>query len=48
MSFIRNPKDFYSGLLFIAFGVGAIVSAATTRQTGPDVVRYFPRCSAFC
>ena len=25
MAFIRHPKDFYAGLLFIAFGVAAIV-----------------------
>ena len=24
MSFIRHPKDFYSGLMFVAFGIGAI------------------------
>ncbi len=45
MSFIRNPKDFYSGLLFIAFGVGAIVigsnyALGTAARMGPG---YFPR-----
>jgi hypothetical protein len=23
MAFIRHPKDFFAGLIFIAFGVGA-------------------------
>src|SRR2546425_5531377 len=45
MSFIRNPKDFYSGLLFIAFGVAAIVigsnyALGTAARMGPG---YFPR-----
>jgi len=42
---IRHPKDFYSGLIFIAFGVGAIVIAnnyplGTAARMGPG---YFPR-----
>ncbi len=45
MPFIRNPKDFYSGLIFIAFGIGAIVigsnySLGTAARMGPG---YFPR-----
>jgi len=45
MSMIRHPKDFYSGLIFIAFGVGAIVIAnnyplGTAARMGPG---YFPR-----
>ena len=45
MPFIRHPKDFYSGLLFIAFGVAAIVIASnyalgTAARMGPG---YFPR-----
>jgi hypothetical protein len=45
MSFIRHPKDFYSGLLFIAFGVAAIVigsnyALGTAARMGPG---YFPR-----
>jgi hypothetical protein len=42
---IRNPKDFWSGLLFAAFGLAAIVIAAnyplgTAARMGPG---YFPR-----
>jgi hypothetical protein len=42
---IRNPKDFWSGLLFAAFGIAAIVIAAnyplgTAARMGPG---YFPR-----
>ena len=45
MSFIRHPKDFYSGLIFIAFGIGAIVigsnyALGTAARMGPG---YFPR-----
>ena len=45
MSFIRHPKDFYSGLIFIAFGVGAIAigsnyALGTAARMGPG---YFPR-----
>jgi hypothetical protein len=47
VSFIRHPKDFYSGLLFIAFGIAAIViplvhnySLGTAARMGPG---YFPR-----
>src|SRR5258708_19371211 len=45
MSFIRNPKDFYSGLIFIGFGVAAIVigsnyTLGTAARMGPG---YFPR-----
>ena len=42
---IRNPKDFWSGTLFIALGVGAIVigsryALGTAARMGPG---YFPR-----
>ncbi len=45
MSFIRHPKDFYSGLIFIAFGVAAIAigsnyALGTAARMGPG---YFPR-----
>ena len=45
MSFIRNPKDFYAGLLFIAFGASALVIGSnyplgTAARMGPG---YFPR-----
>lgn len=45
MSFIRHPKDFYSGLVFIAFGTAAVVigsnySLGTAARMGPG---YFPR-----
>lgn len=45
MAFVRHPKDFLAGLLFIAFGVGAIVvgsnySLGTAARMGPG---YFPR-----
>src|ERR1700730_17908272 len=45
MGIIRNPKDFYSGLLFIAFGVAAIAigsayTLGTAARMGPG---YFPR-----
>ena len=45
MPFIRNPKDFYSGLIFVAFGVAAIIIASyyalgTAARMGPG---YFPR-----
>ena len=45
MSFVRHPKDFYSGLLFVAFGIGAIVigsnyALGTAARMGPG---YFPR-----
>jgi Tripartite tricarboxylate transporter TctB family len=45
MSFIRNPKDFYSGLIFIAFGIAAIIigsnyALGTAARMGPG---YFPR-----
>jgi hypothetical protein len=45
MPFIRHPKDFYSGLIFIAFGIAAIVIAngyalGTAARMGPG---YFPR-----
>ena len=44
MSFIRNPKDFYAGLLFILVGIGFIWLArdygfGTARRMGPG---YFP------
>ena len=45
MALIRHPKDFVAGLMFAAFGVGAIVVAAgyplgTAARMGPG---YFPR-----
>jgi hypothetical protein len=45
MQFIRHPKDFYSGLIFVAFGIAAIVigsnySLGTAARMGPG---YFPR-----
>ncbi len=45
MSMIRHPKDFYSGLIFIAFGVAAIgigsnYALGTAARMGPG---YFPR-----
>ncbi|MFO1314544.1 MAG: tripartite tricarboxylate transporter TctB family protein [Burkholderiales bacterium] len=45
MAVIRNPKDFWSGVLFIAFGLAAIVIArdyamGTAGRMGPG---YFPR-----
>ncbi|HEY1458890.1 MAG TPA: tripartite tricarboxylate transporter TctB family protein [Casimicrobiaceae bacterium] len=45
MSIIRHPKDFYSGLIFIGFGVAAIVigsnyALGTAARMGPG---YFPR-----
>ena len=45
MAFIRHPKDFYAGVLFIAFGVAAIVigsnyALGTAARMGPG---YFPR-----
>ena len=45
MAFIRHPKDFFAGILFIAFGVAAIVigsnyALGTAARMGPG---YFPR-----
>jgi len=45
MAIIRHPKDFLAGLLFIAFGVAAIVigsnyTLGTAARMGPG---YFPR-----
>ena len=45
MSVIRNPRDFWAGILFAAFGVAAIViardySMGTAGRMGPG---YFPR-----
>jgi hypothetical protein len=45
MTFIRHPKDFWAGLLYIAFGVAAIVialnyPAGTAGRMGPG---WFPR-----
>lgn len=42
---IRNPRDFYAGLLFVAFGVAALIMAqtyplGTAARMGPG---YFPR-----
>jgi hypothetical protein len=45
MTFIRNPKDFWAGILYIAFGTFAIVVAlnypvGSAGRMGPG---YFPR-----
>jgi hypothetical protein len=45
MSPLRNPKDFYAGLLFVAFGLAALLIArayplGTASRMGPG---YFPR-----
>ena len=45
MALIRNPKDFWAGVLFVAFGTAAIVIApsyplGTAARMGPG---YFPR-----
>jgi hypothetical protein len=45
MSFIRHPKDFYAGALFIAFGAAAIAvgsgyTLGSAARMGPG---YFPR-----
>jgi hypothetical protein len=45
MSWIRSPKDFWAGLMFIAFGVAAMVlstnySMGVAARMGPG---YFPR-----
>jgi Tripartite tricarboxylate transporter TctB family len=45
MAFIRHPKDFFSGLIFVAFGLAAIIigsnySLGTAARMGPG---YFPR-----
>jgi len=45
MALIRHPKDFFAGLLFIAFGIAAIVigsnyALGTAARMGPG---YFPR-----
>ena len=45
MPSIRHPKDFYSGLIFVAFGIAAIVIGSnyplgTAARMGPG---YFPR-----
>ena len=45
MEFIRHPKDFVAGLMFVAVGAAAIVIAAnyplgTAARMGPG---YFPR-----
>lgn len=45
MNFVRHPKDFYAGVLFVAVGIFAIVIAAgypmgTAARMGPG---YFPR-----
>jgi len=45
MAFIRHPKDFFAGLLFIAFGIAAIAigshyTLGTAARMGPG---YFPR-----
>ena len=45
MAFSRHPKDFFAGLMFIAFGIAAIVignnyALGTAARMGPG---YFPR-----
>ena len=45
MAFIRHPKDFFAGLLFIAFGIAAVTigsnyALGTAARMGPG---YFPR-----
>ncbi len=45
MAVIRHPKDFFAGLLFVAFGIAAIVigsnyTLGTAARMGPG---YFPR-----
>jgi hypothetical protein len=45
MAFIRHPKDFFAGLIFIGFGLAAIIigsnySLGTAARMGPG---YFPR-----
>lgn len=45
MSFIRGPKDFWAGVLFIAVGLGTVIIASnypmgTAARMGPG---YFPR-----
>ena len=40
MAFIRHPKDFFSGLIFVAFGLAAIIigsnySLGTEARMGP-------------
>lgn len=45
MAVIRHPKDFFAGLLFVAFGIGALVigsnyALGTAARMGPG---YFPR-----
>ena len=45
MAMIRHPKDFYAGLLFIAFGIAALIigsnyALGTAARMGPG---YFPR-----
>jgi len=45
MAFVRHPKDFFAGLLFVAFGVLAVVvgsnyTLGSAARMGPG---YFPR-----
>ena len=45
MAVVRSPKDFYAGLLFIAFGIAALVigsnyTLGSAARMGPG---YFPR-----
>jgi hypothetical protein len=49
MAFIRHPKDFFAGVLFIAFGIAAIAigsnyNLGTAARMGPG---YFPRILGF-
>ncbi len=50
MAFVRHPKDFFAGLLFISFGIAAIVVGSTTRSAPrrgwvPDTFRAFSASS---
>ena len=45
MTFIKSPKDFWAGILYIAFGLATVLialnySAGTAGRMGPG---YFPR-----
>jgi hypothetical protein len=45
MAFIRHPKDFFAGLIFVAFGLAAIIigsnyALGSAARMGPG---YFPR-----
>ena len=51
MARIRDPKDFWAGLLFVAFGVAAIVLGSQLQRWAPRrawVQAIFRASSAFC